>query len=195
MQNSIIFVTHNHGKIISAQKYFRNKDIELKIYEYELDEPRSDDIKQIAKAKVMQAYDLVKKPCFALDTGFYIEALNGFPKAFVNFTLETITIDGILKLMEGVENRNCCFKECLAYMENDNPDGIKYFYATIPGKLALEKKGVDIIKKWSDLWYIFKPENYNITLAEMTDKMRDERNDKNKLNGKFSAIEQFVNWI
>ena len=36
----------------------------------------------------------------AMDADFCIDALNGFPKAFVNFALDTIGVEGILKLME-----------------------------------------------------------------------------------------------
>ena len=61
MNNEIIFVTHNTGKIKSAEKYFKN--LKFKTYKYELDEPRSDDIKEIATAKVKQAYEIVKRPC------------------------------------------------------------------------------------------------------------------------------------
>ena len=46
----IVFVTHNKGKIASAQKQLAG--VNVKIFEYELDEPRSDDIKFISKAKV-----------------------------------------------------------------------------------------------------------------------------------------------
>lgn len=42
----IVFVTHNKGKIASAQNYL--KGINFKIFEYELEEPRSDDIKYIS---------------------------------------------------------------------------------------------------------------------------------------------------
>ena len=111
----IVFVTHNKGKIASAKRNL--KDINFSIFEYELDEPRSDDIEYISKAKVMEAYKLVKKPCISLDCGFWIDELQGFPKAFVNFALETIGIKGILKLMEGKENRDCRFTECLSYFD------------------------------------------------------------------------------
>ena len=99
----IVFVTHNKGKIASAKKDL--KEINFKVFEYELEEPRSDDIKYISEYKVKEAYKLVNKPCISLDCGFWIDELNGFPKAFVNFALETIKIDGILKLMEKKENR------------------------------------------------------------------------------------------
>ena len=86
MENEIVFVTHNTGKIKSAEKYFKN--LKFTTFNYELDEPRSDDLKEIATAKVKQAYKVVGKPCIALDSGFFIKELNGFPKAFVNFSLE-----------------------------------------------------------------------------------------------------------
>ena len=43
MEKEIIFVTHNTGKIKSAEKYFKN--LKFNTFNYELDEPRSDDIK------------------------------------------------------------------------------------------------------------------------------------------------------
>ena len=77
----IVFVTHNPGKIEFAKKEF--SEINWKLYEYELEEPRSEDIQYISKYKVEEAYRLVKKPCISLDCGFWIDALGGFPKAFV----------------------------------------------------------------------------------------------------------------
>ena len=84
----IVFVTHNKGKAKSAEKYFNN--LKFCTYDFELDEPRSDDIKEIATAKVKQAYEIVKRPCIALDTGFFIDELKGFPRAFVNFSLDSM---------------------------------------------------------------------------------------------------------
>ena len=108
----IVFVTHNKGKIASANKQLEG--VNFKVFEYELEEPRSDDIKYISKYKVIEAFKLVNKPCISLDCGFWIDELDGFPRAFVNFALDTIGIEGILKLMETKENRNCRFTECLS---------------------------------------------------------------------------------
>ena len=87
---------------------------------------------------VKQAYDLVKRPCIALDTDFRIDELNGFPRAFVNFSLDTIGIDGILKLMEGKKNRKCAFNECLAYYDGKE---IHYFYGKHPRKFIRKSTG------------------------------------------------------
>ena len=54
--NEIVFVTHNKGKIASASKQLNG--VNFKVFEYDLEEPRSDDIKYISKYKV-KAYKLV----------------------------------------------------------------------------------------------------------------------------------------
>ena len=181
----IVFVTHNKGKIESAKRELKNVD--FKIFEYDLDEPRSDDIKYISKYKVMEAYEIVKKPCISLDSGFWIDELDGFPRAFVNFTLDTIGINGILKLMEQKDNRSCRFTECLSYYDGKN---IYQFMGKHEGTLTKEILGNDSAKKWSDLWYIFKPEGYEKTLAQMTDSERENRVKYNSI----SAFTEFSNW-
>ena len=180
----IVFVTHNKGKAKSAEKYFKN--LKITTYNYELNEPRSDDIKLIATAKVKEAYEIVKKPCMAMDADFYIDALNGFPKAFVNFALDTIGVDGILKLMEDKDNRKCCFRQCLAYYDGKD---IRYFYGENKGTLAREKRGFDNEEKWSDLWYIFIPKNCLKTLSEMS---KEELEERKNIDESTNALEEFA---
>ena len=181
--DELIFVTHNKGKIASAQKQL--KVVNFKVFEYDLEEPRSDDITYISKYKVMEAYKMVNKPCISMDAGFWIDELDGFPRAFVNFALDTIKIDGILKLMEGKENRRCRFTECLSYYDGKE---LYQFMGKHEGNLTTEILGKDTEKKWSDLWYIYKPYGYDKTLAEMTDEERLNRNNYT------SATEKFLTW-
>lgn len=182
----ITFVTTNQGKVIEAQKQCDSAGIKLVTYNYELIEPRSENLEEIAKTKVMQAYDKVGHPCIAMDSGFYIEALNGFPKTFVNFALTTIGINGILKLMEGISNRRAYFKQCLAYYDGNE---IKYFYSQHEGSIATEISGDDKIQKWSDLWYIFISNGYDRTLASLSDEEHKKRESKNE-----GTLAQFAKW-
>nr|WP_281352924.1 non-canonical purine NTP pyrophosphatase [Anaerocolumna sedimenticola] len=70
---------------------------------------------------------------------------------------------GILKLMNGVNNRYCEFKSCLAYYDGSI---MQFFESKSPGKLSEKIKGRDNQDKWSDLWYIFIPDKFSKTLAE-----------------------------
>ena len=187
--NEIVFVTHNKGKIAEAQKVLKN--IKLEIFEHELEEPRSEDVKYISKCKVMEAYKIVKKPCISMDAGFWIDELNGFPRAFVNFSLKTIGIKGILKLMEGKENRKCRFTECLSYYDGKE---VHQFMGGHEGILSSEILGQDTDKKWSELWYIFKPAGYDKTLAQMTDEERAEREKNRNKYDSVDSMREFANW-
>lgn len=183
--DKIVFVTHNKGKIATAKE--KLKDVNFITYDYELSEPRSDDISLISKVKVMEAYEMVKCPCISQDSGFLIDSLNGFPKAFVNFTLDTIGIEGILKLMKGKRNRKCRFTECLSYYDGKE---LRQFYGHHEGKIATGIKGNDTDKKWSSLWYIFIPYGCKKTLAEMNDQERKERIRRKSV----SSFDEFSKW-
>ena len=186
----IIFVTGNKGKQKSAQKAFENSDVKLSCYEYDYDEPKVNDIDFITESKVKQAYEKVGKPCISIDAGFYIRSYPGdpnFPGAFPKRNLlDTMGVKGLLKNMEGVEDRYCYFKQCLAYYDGED---LKFFYSISKGELTKEIRGEDTYEKWSDLWYVFIPEPYNKTLAEMT---KDER--ENRIKTDTSSLDKFRDW-
>lgn len=185
--SKIVFVTTNKGKIASAKKFLGDENIEVVPYNYELIEPRTDDIQEIAKQKVLQAYSVVKQPCIAMDSGFYIDALNGFPRAFVNFALDTIGTQGILDIMRGKENRKCSFKECVAYYDGKE---IEYFFCEHKGTLAQEYRGEDKAQQWSPLWHIYKDSfDPTRTLSELTDEEMEKRRETSS-----SSLHEFAKW-
>lgn len=181
----IVFVTSNEGKVKSAQKYF--EDIELIYYKYDLIEPRSESLEEIARYKVIQAYEQVKSNCIALDSGFFIESLNNWPETFVNFNLQKLGLEGILKILLKVENRNAYFKECLAYFDGRE---VKYFYGLSKGTIAQNISMVNNPNQWSSLWQIFIPINHNKTMVDMSD---EERN--NRIDGHTSSFKEFNAWV
>ena len=63
------------------------------------------------------------------------------------------------------------------------------FMENIRGNLSNEILGLNREEKWSDLWYIFIPNNCTKTLAEMSDEERDNRPDD-----RTSATDEFINW-
>ena len=162
----IYFATTNLGKVHSLQRDLGEHGISVVQFHLNLVEPRSSDVKEIAKAKIEQAYLQIKKPTIVIDAGFYIDDLNGFPKAFVNFALETIGLDGMLKLVEG-KSRECEFRECLAYMDSTLEEP-KYFISHVTGRLSNVKRGELQKHLWSELGLIFIPKGSEKTLAEMS---------------------------
>ena len=65
------------------------------------------------------------------------------------------------------------------------------FMENIHGNLSNEILGLNREEKWSDLWYIFKPEGFDKTLAEMD---LEERENRRKIDGSVQAMQEFAKW-
>ena len=65
------------------------------------------------------------------------------------------------------------------------------FMENILGNLSNEILGLNREEKWSDLWYIFKPNGFDKTLAEMD---ADERENRRKVDGSIQAMQEFAKW-
>lgn len=175
--DKLYYVTTNAGKIASANMYFNNSGIQVVGQNVEVDEPEINDIDKIAELKVKKAYEMYKVPCIANDSGFYINAWpkqQNWPGAFVHRELiNKVGINGVLEEMKNVTDRSCYFKQSLAFYDGKI---LKIFHSISPGVLQnyrdVEYKNN---KRWSELWEIFVPEGYNITLSQFTDEMLEQR--------------------
>ncbi len=161
---TLYYATTNKGKIASLQRHLAPHAVTVEQVPIDIPEPRSDDVQQIVREKVIYAYAMLRKPVVALDAGFYIPSLNGFPRAFVNFALDTVGLDGILKLVEG-KDRACEFRECLAYMGDSTQEPV-YFVGKVHGTIAQQPRGTLQPHHWSKLATIFQPQGSDRTLAE-----------------------------
>lgn len=187
MITKLTFSTTNNGKFNSLQKVFNEYNIKLIQEELKLYEIQSSNVQEIAANKVKQAYERVQKPCIAQDTGFFIDALDGFPGPYVKYALSRLGVDGFLKL-RNANNPHCRFIEALVYH-----DGItlKIFTAPIVGTMSESSRGRARDGAWSGLWHIFIPEGCNKTIAEMTE---DEHNAWRAIR-KESAIVACAKWL
>ena len=59
----------------------------------------------------------IQHPILIDDSGLFINALNGFPGVYSAYALKTISYQGILKLMSGIQDRKAYFEASLAYKE------------------------------------------------------------------------------
>ncbi|MFT4303099.1 MAG: non-canonical purine NTP pyrophosphatase [Candidatus Woesearchaeota archaeon] len=185
----IILATTNYGKVNTIKTALSEYNIKLKHVKLNLPEPKSYNLKEITKAKVVFAFNHIKKPCIAIDSGFYIHSINGFPKTFVNFALNTIGIDGILKLVKG-KKRNCEFRNCLAYIDETLKEPI-YFESKTKG-ILLKKPRKQKRLLWGKLHSIFVPDGFLKTLSEMN---KDELNEYESKKNKKNFAKKFAKWI
>lgn len=105
--------------------------------------------------------------------------------------LDTIGIKGVLKLMKDIKDRYCEFRSCLAFYDGNT---MEFFESSSPGKISTSIRGKNTKNEWSELWYIFIPENYDKTLAEFTEeelKKRDETKEDSCM-AKFGAWYELI---
>lgn len=162
----ITYVTGNWAKIESAKKALEPLGYEIDNIKMETIEIQADDVEEVAKYSAKWASNELKCDVLKNDSGLFIEALNGFPGVYTHYADDTIGEDGILKLLEGIENRNAYFKEVLAYCEYGKEPIT--FVGITKGTIALEKSG-EFGWSWD---FIFIPEGEKKTLGCFPD---DER--------------------
>lgn len=154
----ITYVTGNWSKIMSARNILEPLGFEIDNVKMNTTEIQADTVEEVAMYSAKEASEKLKCSVLKNDTGLYVEALGGFPGPYTHYVDEKLGEDGILKLLDGVDNRNACFIEAFAYCEYGREPITK-------GKIAKEKSGV---YGWS--WdFIFIPEGCDKTMGNYPD--------------------------
>ena len=113
----ILFITGNKEKIAIASTILNKENIKVNAMKIECPEIQSDDNETIAMASSKYASNLTQNNVVKVDTGFYIEALNGFPGPYAEYVERKLDAQDILKMMANKTNRTAYYKEVLAYCE------------------------------------------------------------------------------
>ena len=137
----ILFITGNKEKIAIANTILNKENIKVEAKKIECPEIQSDDNEIIAKESAKYASNITQKNVIKIDTGFYIEELNGFPGPYAEYVERKLDALDILKMMENKKNRKAYYKEVLAYCEyKREPIAFTtYTYGRISEKLSGEK--------------------------------------------------------
>ena len=162
----ITYVTGNWAKIESAKQILEPLGFKINNIKMDTIEIQADTMEEVAKYSAKYASDKLKTSVLKNDSGIVIPALNNFPGPYTHYIEDTLGEDGVLKLMEGIEDRYAYFIEALAYCEYGK-DPIVIVSKT-EGEIALEKSG-----KYGWSWdYIFIPKGQTKTMANFKDEDR-----------------------
>jgi XTP/dITP diphosphohydrolase len=133
----ITMVTSNAGKAAEVAAFFGGS-LEVDHVCLEVPEHRSSDVAEIARGKAQFAYRQLNTPLIVDDTGFFIDALDGFPGPYAAYVQDTIGNTGILKLMEGISDRRARFITGIAYADAQN---VQVFTGVLEGRIAISPRG------------------------------------------------------
>lgn len=134
----INFATSNPHKVREANLVGKEHGIEFVQLGGDYPEIRDDDVRRVAEEGARHVFERVHEPVIVEDTGLFIEALKGFPGAYSAFVFQRVGNDGILRLMDGIENRGAEFISAIGYCDSSST---KVFDGTVKGRIGMEITG------------------------------------------------------
>ena len=166
MEKTITYVTGNWAKIDSARQVLEPLGYTVDNIKMETPEIQADDVSEVAKYSAKWACKELGKAVLKNDSGLFVNGLNGFPGVYTHYVDDTLGVDGLLKLMEGMEDRTAYFKESIAYCEPGEEPIV--FEGITKGVIDTKKSGT---YGWS--WdFVFIPEGEEKTLGCFPDEER-----------------------
>ena len=144
---------------------------------------QSDDVSKIASIAAEAAFQTYRRPLIVEDTGLSISALNGFPGSFGSYVYRTVGLAGVLRLLEGKEDRSAQFTSAVAFC--DGSEEPRVFVGVLKGEIADRPKG----REGFGFDPIFVPLEYGNTLAEMSIE------EKCAISHRSLALRLFASWV
>jgi XTP/dITP diphosphohydrolase len=182
----VFFATNNIHKFNEARSILTTLDIAVGMLRVKAAEIQSDSLKEIAQTSAQEAFKRCCLPVIVEDAGLFIDALKGFPGPYAAYAYKTIGNEGLLKLMENVEDRKAVFRSAIAYCNNETEKPV-VFEGEAKGEIASKERSGDG-RSGFGFDPIFQPAGSEKTFAEMT------LEEKNGFSHRAKAISKFAEW-
>lgn len=156
-------VTSNEGKAREFAAALAGLPWRVERVAMEYQEVQADTLEDVAvdSAISLIALGSVAPPFVLEDAGLFIDALDGFPGVYSAYVYRTVGCEGILRLMEGRQDRDARFESRLALVL---PDGsVEVLAGTCEGTVPLEARG----SEGFGFDPVFVPRGETRTFAEM----------------------------
>lgn len=180
-RDSLVLVTQNQHKLKELKPLFQKYNVDFDTTAHEKYEIRSESIEEIAREAAKVAFETLQKPVVVDDTGFFVDALNGFPGSYAGIVLKFIGYEGILRLMTDKTDRASVFMTAVSYFDGTH---IESFVGSMSGTVAHGPAGE------GGFGYdpIFVPDGFTKTYAELT------LEEKVSISHRTKAFEEFLRW-
>lgn len=106
-------ITSNPGKVAEFQKMFGDLGIEMEHAKVPYDEVQTSELEEVVEKGMDALRSKGLKDFIIDDSGMFVNALKGFPGVYSAYVQKTVGNDGVLTLMEGIEDRSAVFKCCI----------------------------------------------------------------------------------
>lgn len=188
----LTFVTTNNGKVASLQHYFDALDVNVQAIGRPLDivEIQAQTALEVARDKSRRAFELLGEPSVVDDSEFRIRALNGFPGPYQKYMLTTLGPEGVVRLLEGHDDRSACFVSNLVFVDEE---GVLHEFTDDPVNVKIVERYDPTVPDYA--WGALG----KICIHEGTDKVwsmltPEERLANNMARQGGDAYEKFAHW-
>lgn len=106
-------ITSNPGKVREYQKAFDDMGVEMIHLHIPYDEIQTSELEEVVKKGMEEIRSKGIRDFIIDDSGMFVNALKGFPGVYSAYGQKTVGNKGILKLMEGIEDRTAVFRCCI----------------------------------------------------------------------------------
>jgi len=135
---TVWMATGNHHKFEEAREVLSEMGVELRHMKVDRVEIQADDLATIAAFSLDQLAESKERPVVVEDAGLFIDRFGGFPGPYSSYVLDTIGLKGVLKLMEGVDERDASFGSVVAFRHGEET---RCFRGSVKGRITRSIRG------------------------------------------------------
>lgn len=164
MNESIVLVTSNAGK---ATEFSRLLGTDVEAMKIPLPEVQGLDVREVARAKALAAFQQIGRPVLVDDSGIEFSAWSGLPGALTSWFMDTVGNEGLIQMLDGFADRGARVITALGYCTEA---GVQVVEGVVSGHIADAPSGAN------GFGYdpIFIPEGAQKTFAEMSNEEKDD---------------------
>lgn len=177
---TLYFITSNKGKFREAKEKLRPLGFSVVQKDLGYPEIQAETLEEVALHGIAHVEMRFNKPFMLEDAGLFINELHGFPGVYSKYVFFTIGLQGILRLLNGVHDREAVFRSVFAYSEPGHPPVVTI--GECSGIISTEQRG----KNGFGYDPIFLPQGSGRTFGEMT------TDEKNSYSHRAKALDKLV---
>jgi XTP/dITP diphosphohydrolase len=181
----INLLTGNTGKLKEIKKWLDPLGIEVTLLKKDFMEIQVGSLEEVIYQgmKLMEKEEEIIEPFIKDDSGLFIDSLHGFPGVYSSYIHSSIGNNGILRLMDGSDDRSARFRTVIGLMIPGK--GVSMFIGECEGTISRKERG----KQGFGYDPIFIPDGEDRTFAEMSVE------EKNKISHRIKAIKGLVEFL
>jgi XTP/dITP diphosphohydrolase len=163
---TLLYLTENRFKFHVAQQALRDTNFVLEQNRLPVPEIQSNSVQEIAEFSAQWAGRQIDQRFIVTDSGFFIDALNGFPGPFIKYINQWFTVEDLLRLLHNKPYRHINVYDCLVYSYPGQAP--VSFNGRYQGKLATtpgQSSGTPIER-------LFVPDGYTMPISEFSNEER-----------------------